>query len=549
MPDVRSAASIDDLARAVLDASPVDWQTVKAVAAAADAPALRGLEALASLMTGCGFGARQFASAAEIPAARTAWGILRIVQPLGRGSYGDVYRAIDPTLDREVALKVLRRAARDATAAKAEGQRLARVHHPHVVTVYGADVQDDRYGLWMELLPGPTLATHVLGAGPLAPGEAVAIARDLAGAVEAVHRAGLLHRDIKAQNAIRAADGRFVLTDFGTGRPQEQTDESDYVGTPVYAAPEVLADRTASVQSDIYSLGVLLYYLLTASYPVTGATVAAIGDAQQSGRRVPLTARRRVDRQLAAIVDRATDPRPERRFQTAADLESALSAWLRAHDRRHQLVRTVKAGGAPLVDGLLQLPAVPRAAALLVAVAFIVLLSGLATYLLTDYLNGRQTFLNALLLESRTLLQATEPAVASRDTAAARAAVSGLALTRGHTLRLACLFDGDRRLFLEQHGGPIVTAAAISVPCPPDAPPEGVVWRDRQVRFAMKSVSRDQAHQQYFLLHLDEPAGLASRRATALTLFAGLFATLALATTAVAAWLLARLRIRTSQRA
>jgi eukaryotic-like serine/threonine-protein kinase len=115
-----------------------------------------------------------------------------------------------------VALEILRHSPGDSSAAKAEGQRLARIRHPHVVTVYGADVQDDRYGLWMELLPGPTLALEVLGSGPLPPHEAAAIVCDLAGAVDAVHRAGLLHRDLEAQNAIRADDGRVVLTDFGT---------------------------------------------------------------------------------------------------------------------------------------------------------------------------------------------------------------------------------------------------------------------------------------------------------------------------------------------
>ena len=104
----------------------------------------------------------------------------------------------------------------------------------------------------------------------LQPAESIRIGIDLCRAVAAVHAAGLLHRDIKAQNVMRADDGRIVLMDFGTGRELATAAASDLAGTPLYLAPELFAGEPATVQSDVYSLGVLLYHLLTGTYPVTG---------------------------------------------------------------------------------------------------------------------------------------------------------------------------------------------------------------------------------------------------------------------------------------
>src|SRR6187401_340854 len=154
--------------------------------------------------------------------APVTWGPLRVMQKIGRGRFGDVYRAWDPRLDREVALKLLRHrpADRDPLGASVieEGRMLARVRHPNIVTIHGAERINDRVGLWMELIDGETLHQVFEAGGPLAPADVAAIGAQVAQALEAVHRAGLIHRDIKAQNVMRDGDGRIVLMDFGTGR-------------------------------------------------------------------------------------------------------------------------------------------------------------------------------------------------------------------------------------------------------------------------------------------------------------------------------------------
>ena len=144
-----------------------------------------------------------------------------MLERVGEGAFGEVYRAWDTRLDREVALKLLRRQdwshAGDASAVIDEGRMLAQVRHPNVVTVHGADRIAGRVGLWMEFIHGRTLEQLLHERGPFGAGEATLIGLDVCRALSAVHRAGLLHRDIKAQNVMREDGGRIVLMDFGTG--------------------------------------------------------------------------------------------------------------------------------------------------------------------------------------------------------------------------------------------------------------------------------------------------------------------------------------------
>jgi serine/threonine protein kinase len=162
------------------------------------------------------------------PAPRSvpfAWGPLQVTQWIARGAHGDVYRAWDPRLEREVALKLLRTTSageREVTAV-AEGRLLARVHHPNVVSVYGADRIDGQAGVWMEFVAGRTLWEEVEARGGLPSSEAIACAVDVCSALSAVHGARLIHRDVKAQNIIRTPDGRTVLMDFGAGEDRRIT--------------------------------------------------------------------------------------------------------------------------------------------------------------------------------------------------------------------------------------------------------------------------------------------------------------------------------------
>jgi serine/threonine-protein kinase len=282
----------------------------------------------------------------KVADAPVMWSHLRLVERIGRGAFGEVYRAWDTRLDREVALKLLPADGSSGDGAALaiihEGRLLARVRHPNVVTIHGAEQIADQIGLWMEFVRGHTLEQILDQRKVVSAAEAVGIGLELCRAMSAVHGAGLLHRDIKAHNVMRAEDGRIVLMDFGTGRELEDDASSDLAGTPLYLAPEVLQGQRATVRSDIYSLGVLLYHLVAGSYPVQARTVREVRRAHERGERTAVqTARRDVPPKLARVIERAIDSLPERRYQSA----DALAADLAALQPRPRLVRLASAAG------------------------------------------------------------------------------------------------------------------------------------------------------------------------------------------------------------
>ena len=168
-----------------------------------------------------------------------SWGPLKIIEHVGCGTFGDVYRAWDSRLDREVALKILRRKERDdqahASTVIQEGRLLARVRHPNVVTVYGAERVGGQVGVWMEFVHGKTLEQELRDQGPFDVDRVIRIGIELAGALSTVHRAGLIHRDVKAQNVMCDADGRLVLTDFGAGCELQETTDGRHAGAGRHA--------------------------------------------------------------------------------------------------------------------------------------------------------------------------------------------------------------------------------------------------------------------------------------------------------------------------
>ncbi len=223
---------------------------------------------------------------------------------------------------------------------------MARVRHPNVVTIHGADVIDDRIGLWMELVSGQTLE-QVVGEGKrFTAAEAVALGIDLCNAVAAVHAAGLLHRDIKASNVMMADDGRAVLMDFGTGRELEDATAS-LAGTPLYLAPELFAGGKPTEASDVYSIGVLLYRLLTGSYPVQAADLGALRLAHERGERarLELDARTFPPGSHAPSIARST-PTPHRR-STVGALAAELAAVSRASRGARRRRRVDRGGSDP----------------------------------------------------------------------------------------------------------------------------------------------------------------------------------------------------------
>lgn len=260
---------------------------------------------------------------APTPSEGVRWGELQVLERLGSGSFGDVHRAWDPTLARDVALKLLR-GNRGGKQTVTEGQLLARIRHPNVMAIYGAAEIGGRVGIWGELLRGRTLATIVRHDGALGEAEVLIIAAALCRALAAVHRAGLLHRDVKAQNVIRETGGRIVLTDFGLGRELTET-ISDAAGTPAYLAPEVLLGGRASAQSDLYALGVLMFYLVTGGFPVIAGSIEEIKDAHRAGRRQKLhDLRPDLSSAFVQLVDRSLQPQPEDRFASAGEMQSAI---------------------------------------------------------------------------------------------------------------------------------------------------------------------------------------------------------------------------------
>ncbi len=236
-----------------------------------------------------------------------------------------------PQLTRDVALKLLNVEHADAQAFErsviTEGRLLARVRHPNVIAVYGADSHDGRVGFWMEFLEGQTLKQWVDAHGRMSSREAAIVGIDICRALAAVHGAGLVHRDVKAQNVMREAGGRTVLMDFGTGA--ESGRAARLAGTPLYIAPELFADAPATPRTDIYSVGVLLFYLVSGSFPVSGVTLSDIRQAHASGRRQTLRdVRPDLPAAFVRVVDRALSPDPAGRPATAGALEADLTTSL-----------------------------------------------------------------------------------------------------------------------------------------------------------------------------------------------------------------------------
>lgn len=265
-----------------------------------------------------------------------SWGTLRVTARLGEGGAAEVWRAFDPALQRDVALK-LRRSGEDVAGSSArrwldEARRLARVRHGHVLAIYGADLQEGRAGLWCELIEGRTLEALLAEGGPLGAREAAVIGMDLCGALAAVHGAGIVHGDVKTSNVMRETGGRIVLMDLGAGsdiRPGDAGGTPVEFATPHAAAPEVVRGEGATPQSDLWSLGALLYRLVTGRHAVEGSTFREVRERQERGERVPLRdLRADLPAPFVDAVECALAHDPAKRHASAGAMERALSLAL-----------------------------------------------------------------------------------------------------------------------------------------------------------------------------------------------------------------------------
>lgn len=334
--------SVDEALERLADGTDLDWDDLERDAVDADERDclrwLRVLDQIADVHVSTSGPDDTMGGTPLVRPSRAAigtWGKYELLEQVGAGSFGSVYRARDPELDFELALKILHQKTSDARLTRAlidEGRALARIRHPNVVRVLRVESDGDRVGLCMDFVRGHTLEDLLTVQGPFSAAEAVLIGMDLCGALAAVHRAGFIHRDVKARNVIREQGGRHVLMDFGAGRTTtpDAARRGDMMGTPLYMAPEVLAGAPASASSDVYAVGVLLYRLVTGEYPVPAGTVDELRAAHRSGRRQFLSERRPdLPIPFVTVVERMLSTEREKRFATAGAASDALALVLR----------------------------------------------------------------------------------------------------------------------------------------------------------------------------------------------------------------------------
>ncbi|MEO6462627.1 MAG: serine/threonine-protein kinase, partial [Candidatus Eisenbacteria bacterium] len=315
---------IEELLASVSDGRPIDWD---AAARNLGPDGRTRLHALRDVARIADYN-RSLQQAPGDDATPDRWGDLLVLESIGAGAHGEVFRTWDPALRREVALKLLPADGDDARLLE-EGRAAARIRHPHVAAVHGIDRHDDRVGLWMELVRGSNLEQEVRTRGRLSADEVARVGREIGSALVAVHAAGLLHRDVKPANIVRDAEGRHVLTDFGLGMSQAAAarEIAGSAGTPMYMAPELLAGGTPTERSDVYGLGLVLWYALAGRHPFAAESIPALVQGASRGPELSLAAERPdVPRPLLAIVTRAIAPDPAARFADARSFCAAFEA-------------------------------------------------------------------------------------------------------------------------------------------------------------------------------------------------------------------------------
>ena len=264
---------------------------------------------------------------AEVAENAVVDGRYRIASRIGTGGMADVYCAHDEHLGRDVALKVLhRRFAQDQEFVerfRREASSAAGLQHPNVVNVYDRGEYDGTYYIAMEFLRGRTLKDVIAAEAPMEPGRAIDIGVQLLRAAGFAHKRGVIHRDFKPQNVIVDDEGRVKVTDFGIARAgaSEITETGSIMGTAQYLSPEQAQGQPVTEESDLYSIGVMLYEMLAGHLPFTGDSAVAIALQHLTEFPPELDG---VHPALADVVMQALEKEPARRFQSAEDFTEAL---------------------------------------------------------------------------------------------------------------------------------------------------------------------------------------------------------------------------------
>src|SRR5205085_1350761 len=263
-------------------------------------------------------------------------GRYRIERKLGAGGMADVYLAEDQELGRRVAIKILndRHAADDSFIERfrREAKNAAGLSHPNIVSIYDRGTAEGTYYIAMEFLDGHSLKELIVGRGPAPIKVAVEYARQILAAVGFAHRHGIVHRDIKPHNVLVGPEGRLKVTDFGIARSgaSQMTEVGSIIGTAQYLSPEQARGAPVDQTSDLYSVGVVLYELLTGQVPFTGETPLEIAMKHLAEvPKPPSELRPEVPHDLDLVVLRALAKDPADRYPTAeqmdADLERVLT--------------------------------------------------------------------------------------------------------------------------------------------------------------------------------------------------------------------------------
>lgn len=345
--------TVHDLLAAIADGEEIDWE-----AASVDTPlkpgALRSVRLLAALKRASSGAGKEIVdpteSADPVPAAFPLETGYDILDELGAGAHGRVYRAHDRALDRRVALKVVKETAfGDEVRARfvREARILASLEHPHIVRIHSIDEREGKLRLSLEHIEGRTLDCIVREDGVLDPDRAARIGVDLLDALAAIHDAGLIHGDVKPANVMQDESGRVVLLDFGVARDHvdEPVEVTPIGGTPVVMAPELFAGESPGPRADVFAAGVLLHWLVTAEWPFYGDTATQIHAKMQSADAPSLaTILPGAPAAFAAVVDRALAVDPERRFPTAASMRDALARFAGRRIRRRRRLLAVALG-------------------------------------------------------------------------------------------------------------------------------------------------------------------------------------------------------------
>src|SRR5213595_2319033 len=259
-------------------------------------------------------------------------GRYRIVRKLGAGGMANVYLAEDQELGRQVAIKILdgRHAADNSFIERfrREAKNAAGLSHPNIVSIYDRGEAEGTYYIAMEYLAGRSLKELIVSRGPTPVRIAIDYTRQILAAIGYAHRHGIVHRDIKPHNVVVDSDGRLKVTDFGIARSgaSQMTEVGSIIGTAQYLSPEQAKGAPVDQRSDLYSVGVVLYELLTGVVPFSGDTPVEIAMKHlSSAPERPSAKRAEIPRDLDLVVLRALAKDPADRYQSAEEMDADLA--------------------------------------------------------------------------------------------------------------------------------------------------------------------------------------------------------------------------------